>query len=131
MTTKVVPDLLDLTLPTLDSGTYTPSAILGGSMTSCTPGVCQWMRVGDVVTVSGKAVVEMSAGVGSTFRLSLPVASNFTDDGQAAGTASGQPLSSSLEGRVYAETSEDRLAVSASFPLGTSSIWFHATYLIV
>jgi hypothetical protein len=127
MTTKVAPELLETTIA---SGTYTPSALLGASMTSCTPSVCQWMRVGNVVTVSGKASVDMAAGVNSLFRLSLPVASNFADDGQAAGTASGQTLASS-EGRVYADTVDDRLAVNANFSLGVSTIWFHATYLVV
>lgn len=62
------------------SGTYTPSQVsTNTNVTSITFGVCQYMRVGNVVTVSGQvAVTATTASTATLVRFSLPIASTFT-----------------------------------------------------
>jgi len=74
----------------LASGTYTPTLTLGLNLMASTPSPCQWMRVGNVVTVSGLVTIDpASASIFSSLYISLPVASNFTANDQCAGAGSG------------------------------------------
>jgi hypothetical protein len=70
------------------SGTYTPTATAVTNVTTVTPALCQWSRVGNVVTVSGAVnCVPTAAAVTLTeFRLSLPIASTFSIAANAGGS---------------------------------------------
>jgi hypothetical protein len=70
------------------SGTYTPTLTLTTNITSATPTLCTYMRVGNTVTVSGQFRIRPSALVTTTLGISLPIASNFSTVYQAGGTAS-------------------------------------------
>jgi hypothetical protein len=76
-------------LPVLASGTYTPTLNGAVNITSFTASPCQWMRVGNVVTVSGKLDVAttLASGTFSALSVSLPVPSIFVDAEQCGGTA--------------------------------------------
>ena len=78
------------------SGTYTPTGAIVTNLDSVTPSVSMWIRVGNVVTVSGSAVVDPTASGSLSFRLSLPVASNFGALTDASGN--GQVFSSFVQG---------------------------------
>lgn len=119
----------DLANSTLANGTYTPTLTNGASMTSSTAYVCQWSRVGDVVTVSGKADVTMSSGTGSALSLTLPVASNFANNGQAGGAWASS--SGAAQGRVVADETNDRIVLFGTYSASTQTVWFTATYLVV
>src|SRR5690606_32796918 len=71
------------------SGTYTPTLTDSVNVTTSTAYACQYMRVGNVVTVSGKVDVTATTdgGTETILAISLPIASAFTQDYQAAGTA--------------------------------------------
>lgn len=71
------------------SGTFTPGFTNLLNISSSTPGPAKWIRVGDVVTVSGSAVVTTTSGAGSssTLRMALPIASTFTNAADCAGCA--------------------------------------------
>lgn len=73
----------------LASGTYAPSvtsvANLDGTPTMTANAL--FTRVGDNVTVSGQINADpTSSGVDTSFRISLPVVSNFSSDGECCGT---------------------------------------------
>jgi len=77
-------DLVQLT----DSGTYTPTLTGVTNVTSTTAFTCQYMRVGNVVTVSGKLSVTATANNSQTvLGISLPIASNFAADENCGGLA--------------------------------------------
>lgn len=60
------------------SGTYTPTLTWVTNVSSSTARKCQWMRVGNVVTVSWQMEVTPTANnAETTIWISLPVASNF------------------------------------------------------
>lgn len=63
------------------SGTYTPTISNTTNVQASTSGVCQWLRVGNVVTVSGVLQIDPTAGGGTQFDVSLPIASSTTQLG--------------------------------------------------
>lgn len=69
------------------SGFYTPVATLGANVSAATPGPAQWLRVGDVVTVSGAIDFSISGVAAAFLGISLPVASNFTVASHLGGIA--------------------------------------------
>ena len=77
------------TIPALASGTYTPTLTPISNLDGVTAYACQYQRVGDTVTVSGRLDVDPTALSASTVvDISLPVVgANFTADSQAGGTA--------------------------------------------
>lgn len=73
---------------TLASGTYTPGLTNTTNVGSSSTSPHQFMRVGNVVTVSGRVLVNPAAAGTVQIDLSLPVpTSNFTDDAQGSGAA--------------------------------------------
>lgn len=97
------------TIPVLASGTYTPTLADVVNTTVRTPEVCDYVRVGDTVTVSGSATVT-AAGAGITaFTISIPFASNFTTIHQANGAGSLNTVSGgnvSLFSNIAADTAQ-------------------------
>lgn len=72
------------------SGTYTPTAAGVTNITSVTAGSCQYMRVGNVVTVSGRMDQVVTTSTGTTrWSITLPIASNLSSDAKLAGVSSG------------------------------------------
>lgn len=112
-------------------GTYTPvlTKVLRISSTVSYP--CQYMRVGNVVTVSGK--VDFSLSNNGVFELgvSLPVSSFFTHDYQCAG--SGQSvISPTDEIYIKADVTNKRASINGSDNnQSLHSHFFSFTYLIV
>lgn len=75
-------------LPTIASGTYTPTATPGTTNTDdVIPGLAFWTRIGDVVTVSGVVAVDhTTSGAATAVSLDLPVPSDLADFSDLAGT---------------------------------------------
>lgn len=70
------------------SGTYTPTLTNTANISASTAYKSQWMRVGNVVTVSGKVDITGTITLTSTtLGISLPVASNLANEQDLAGTA--------------------------------------------
>ena len=89
------------------SGTYTPTLTNSSGIASSAASACQYMRVGNVVTVSGQVQI---APTGSDFnmKMTLPIASAFTASRQASGhfSANGSYLLSG--GTIAADVAGDR-----------------------
>ncbi len=70
------------------SGTYTPTITNGTNVTASTANISQYMRVGNVVTVSGAVTgITTTASGASDFTITLPIASNFSSTVQCGGSA--------------------------------------------
>lgn len=68
------------------SGTYTPTITNVTNVSSSSVGACQYMRVGNVVTVSGRLVITATAsGAYTQLYMALPISSNFSQEEQAGG----------------------------------------------
>jgi len=70
------------------SGTYTPTLSNLVNISASSTYVCQYLRVGNVVTVSGKITFTSSLTSANTFNMSLPIPSNFSAQEQCAGNFS-------------------------------------------
>lgn len=115
---------------TVLSGTYTPTLTNVTNITASTGYECQYLRVGNTVTVSGKVDIDVTLGAASELGLSLPIASGFTAEENAGGTAS-SPAAASLVSAVKADATNDRAAfVFTAVSLTNDSYWFEFTYQI-
>ncbi len=69
------------------SGTYTPTLTNVANITASTAYSCQYTRVGNMVTVSGKVDIDpMLTATLTDLRISLPIASALVNDNELAGT---------------------------------------------
>lgn len=112
------------------SGTYTPTLTNVTNITASTAYQCQWIRVGNVVTVSGKVDIDVTLGIASELGMSLPIASNLTAEQNLGGTASSS-AAASLVTAVKADATNDRAAfVFTAVSLTNDSYFFEFEYLI-
>jgi hypothetical protein len=125
------------TVPTLADGTYTPTvtAILNtGGITAL---ACQYLRVGDTVTVSGQVNFQVvTANSQSIIDISLPIASALSAQEQLAGVAERQYLTTEnpLSSPVYGNITNDRarLEFLSDTDTGVTHFWhFTFTYRVV
>ena len=79
------------TTDTINSGTYTPTYTgVTNVDTVSSNGVAWFMRIGGVVHVAGRMILDTTTITTTTeLNISLPVASTFTDDNELAGTTVG------------------------------------------
>jgi hypothetical protein len=113
------------------NGIYTPTLTNVTNINSSTAYACQFMRVGNVVTVSGKVRFNCNTAAAAQIDLSLPVASNFTAEEQCAGTASSEDVA---DGPMYVKANPtDNRASIYSTTDGTSAHdhFYHFTYLVI
>lgn len=118
-------------IPALDHGTYTPTLTGVANVASSTAFVCQYSRVGNIVTVSGLISVTATASATSTqIGISLPIASNFaatTDCNGAAGSAGATQV-----GRLLADVTNDRAQMNfLAVNTGGNGMGFTFQYSII
>lgn len=117
----------------IDSDVYTPTLTNGVNVAASTAYQAQWMRIGNVVTVSGKVSIDPTAAAATATELgmSLPVASNFANEYECAGTAASE-VTATVPVRILADTVNNR--ASFQFASGTTandSYSFTFTYTII
>jgi len=115
----------------LASGTYTPTLTNTTNINSSTAFDNQYMRVGNVVTVSGKVTMDPTAAGAVVLEMTLPVASNFTAEEQCGGVAvcdAALDDSVAIAGDVTNNTANFHYTAIAT---GTQTYHFTFTYLIV
>jgi hypothetical protein len=119
---------------TLASGTYTPTLSNTTNVAASTAFACQYMRVGNTVTVSGTVTIDpTSAGAATLLGISLPIASNFTAQEQCAGVAYKSNLDGDqVGGAIIADTTNNR-AELALYPIVATlkQYFFTFTYTIL
>jgi hypothetical protein len=91
----------------LASGAYTPTLTNASNLDASTAYVCQYMRVGTVVTVSGRVDVDPTAAGSTALGISLPVASAFSTGNDCGGTAF-SPVIAGQGAAIYADATNDR-----------------------
>ena len=91
----------------LASGTYTPTLTNVTNLAASTAYVAQWMRVGNVVTVSGKVDVDPTIAGLCQLGMSLPIASNLANAEDCAGTANASGVAGQCAA-ILADAANDR-----------------------
>jgi hypothetical protein len=118
------------------SGTYTPTLAATNTfnVTGTTSGVCQWMRVGNVVTVSGAISIDPTTNsVATQLSVSLPIASNFTATRQVGGTGSTAELgTANPAATISGDGTNDTALFNFTVTDNANHAWhFSFTYLIL
>jgi len=117
-------------LPT--SGTYTPTLTNTTNVAASTAYVTSYMRVGNVVTVGFKVDIDatLAASTATLLGFSLPIASNFTAEEDAGGTAASD-IVANLVVRIKADATNDGVSlVFKSLSLTNDSYNGSFTYII-
>jgi hypothetical protein len=98
---------------TLDAGTYTPTLTNTTNIAASTARKCQYMRVGNTVTVSGTVTVQATAGFSdAVLGISLPVASNLATAYDLAGAVTSYSGSTGHDSpSLSADTTNDRASM--------------------
>lgn len=118
---------------TIASGVFTPTLTNTTNVAASTPYQCQYLRVGNIVTVSGKVDIDvtLAASTASELQMTLPIASNFSAEENAGGTASSDAIASDVA-RIKADSSSKRASlVFKAISLTNDSYNFSFTYYIV
>lgn len=119
--------------PNIASGTYTPTLTAVTNVSSTTSTTCQYMRVGNTVTISGKVrVTGTTAGTTATISITLPIAqNNFANSYEAAGSG-GFIASNTYYGATLSSNSGAQTIALSYIPtsLGNDEIYFTVTYQI-
>lgn len=94
------------------SGTYTPGLTNVTNVAASTSYKAQWIRVGNVVTVSGKFDVDttLAAGTASELGIALPIASNLAAENDLGGVAASDAVASEVA-RIKADAANNRASV--------------------
>lgn len=114
------------------SGVYTPTLTNVLNLEGSTAFQCQYMRVGSVVTVSGKLSLDPILTATSTqLGISLPIASNIGANEDCAGMAFA-PTIAGLGGAILGDATNDRalLQFISSDP-NNNALYFTFTYRIL
>lgn len=113
------------------SGTYTATLTAVTNVQASTPYQMQWMRVGNVVTVSGQIDIDPTASAATQLGVSLPIASDFTLATNCAGAAAGDGTANTT-GMVSSDFTNNRAQIDVN-PPGTGNVpyYVHFTYLIL
>lgn len=114
------------------SGTYTPTLTNVANLSASTAYSCQWLRVGDSVTVSGRVDIDPTLAATSTqLGISLPVASALANANEVGGTA----FATSVAGQgaaVLADATNDRAQMQyVSGDVTNQAMYFQFTYRVI
>jgi enamine deaminase RidA (YjgF/YER057c/UK114 family) len=114
------------------SGTYTPTLTNTTNVAASSAGVGQYMRVGNVVTVSGQVNIDPTATGDTIMGVSIPVASNFSAQTNAGGTFAVLSGTVVQGGSIYADSTNDRVTfrMTAS-DVANRAYQYHFTYRII
>lgn len=118
------------------SGTYTPTLANTTNIDSSTASpLTRWMRVGNVVSVSGQVAIDVTAAAAATsLFISIPIASTIGATSSLSGTAARLDTSAvTLAGLIYGETSGNRARLDFySDAIVASRTWmFTFSYVVV
>lgn len=112
------------------SGTYTPTLTNTTNVAASTASAAQYMRVGNVVTVSGQVAIDpTTAATNTTLNMSLPIASAITSSRQLGG--SGSSLSTTKFGdnniAILGDATNDRAELRFN-PTGSVNETYNFTF---
>ena len=116
------------------SGTYTPTLTNVANVGASTAYSCQYHRVGDIVHVSGKVDVDPTTTLVLTqLGISLPIASNFANANECAGTAVAPAISGGTGcAAILGEATNNRAELQMTpVDVANQSFYFTFTYRVI
>lgn len=115
----------------VSSGTYTPTITNVTNVTSSGAIICNYTRVGDVVTVNGSVTITPTSTGISTIRLTLPIASNIgaTTDLSGVGGFYNDTVNVTLQGDATNNAAELRFFIPTTAAGQTA--FFNFAYQVI
>lgn len=111
----------------ITSGTATPATTGVANVTALANSLMQWARIGDRVICSGRIDIDpTTTATLTTFRMAIPIASNFAGGAQCAGVASCQTSSEACS--ISADTTNDEAFFSFT-PVAVVNQVFNYTFM--
>ena len=87
----------DSVVTNLAAGTYTPTLTNGTNVAASTAYLCRYLRVNNVVTVSGRVDIDTtSASTATVLYMSLPITTNFTGGTISECTGTANPIANTV-----------------------------------
>lgn len=115
----------------LASGVYTPTLTGVANVGASTPYEFQYLRLGTVVTVSGKVDVDPTAPGATQLGISLPVASNLGAAEDCAGVGA-SPGIAGQSGAILGDVANDRAELNWVAVDLTNQAWYvHFSYAVI
>jgi hypothetical protein len=113
------------------SGTYTPTLTNGANVDATVAYPCQWSRVGNVITISGKIDVDATSNTTATeVGISLPVASAISNDYEISGTANCPTIGQAAA--ILGDASNNRASLQfICNSVGNNSMFFIFSYQVL
>lgn len=112
------------------SGTYTPTLTNVSNVSSSAISISQYMRVGNTVTVSGSITMTPLAAGNTVMRFNPPIASNFTNSVQVAGTIIS--WTGTQVGTLISDSTNNAIGVEINNTNATAyTYYWHCTYQII
>lgn len=119
-----------LALTDLTSDTYTPTLTNTTNVDSSTAYVCQYLRVGSVVHVSGAVGINPTATGDTLIGMSLPVASGIANSENLGGTAVCNGIDQ--YGLLFGDTANDRASLRfIATDTNSRDFWFTFSYRVI
>jgi hypothetical protein len=117
------------------SGTYTPTQVsTNTNVTAVTYNLASYMRVGSIVTVSGRVDITATATGNTIVQFSLPIASAFTATSQGSGTGAqtSATVANNSFARLSSQSTDDCILLQTNSTVTTSASYFYTfTYRIL
>ncbi len=113
-------------------GTYTPGLTNVANLTASTAYACQYMRVGNTVTVSGRVDIDPTlAATATQLGIDLPIASNFANANECGGMAAASGIAAQVAA-IRADAANNRAElVYISGDVTNQPMYFSLTYLVI
>ena len=124
----------DITInaPILTTGNYTPTLFNTTNVAASVAHVTNWMRVGNMVTVSGRAEVDPTNNNQSTvLGISLPITSNLASSEDVGGSAAAADVAGQCAAILGDATNDRALMQYVSGSAANHSMWFTFMYEIL
>lgn len=110
-------------------GTYTPTLFNVTNVAASTAYECQFMRIGNIVTVSGKVDIDPTLALTTELGISLPISSNLATQEQCAGSAS---YSGGENAPIIGDPTANRASLFYVAIATTNNSWYFTfTYQII
>jgi len=122
---------LSLSSGAVVAGTYTPTLTSVANLDATTAYQCQYIRVGNVITVSGKVAIDPTLAATSTqLGISFPVASNISAQENVGGTAFASGIAAQ-GAAILGDSTNDRAQLQfISGDVTNHPMYFSFTYLV-
>lgn len=122
---------VNISVPTLTAGTYTPTLTNAVNVAASTAYLCHWTRIDGIVHVSGKVDIDPTAVASTRLDISLPVASNLAAVQDLCGN-SACPDVAGQSAAIYANVTNDRASLEyVAASSANRSMYFNFTYRVL